>query len=449
MRKRESENQNIEYKECWRDEYLKEICAFANASGGCIFIGVNDKQNVVGISDAKKLMEDIPNKIANCLGIVSDIKLLKNKTLQYIKITVEQSSMPISYKGAYYRRSGSTKQELRGSLLQEFFFKKIGLSWDNVINKTAKIGDIDKQAIDYFLGKAVEAKRMTSISKKDSNKKVLSNLNLIDENERLKNAAILLFGKKPSKFFSSLSIEFRIGRFGINDTDLMFQDVVGGNIIQMADRVIEILKSKYLISPIHYKGLQRIEPLEIPEDALREAIFNSIIHKDYMGVHIQMKVYADRITLWNEGKLPEGYTIRKLLGKHSSKPRNKNIADVFYKAGFIESWGRGIDKIRDSVKKAGMQTPSFRDTGDGIEVTLYRKNDTANDTVNDTVKLSVLEATAFEIIKHDRTVRYSSLMLALHKSRPTIARTLRSLQEKHIIERSGSDKDGFWKISNN
>jgi len=113
----------------------------------------------------------------------------------------------------------------------------------------------------------------------------------------------------------------------------------------MADRVIELLKSKYLISPIHYEGLQRIEDLEIPEDALREAIFNAIIHKDYTGVHIQMKVWDDRIEIWNDGGLPYDMSIEKLLGPHTSKPRNVNIASVFYKAGFIESWGRGILKI--------------------------------------------------------------------------------------------------------
>ena len=140
-------------------------------------------------------------------------------------------------------------------------------------------------------------------------------------------------------------MEFKIGRFGKDEADLMFQDLVDGNIIQMTDRVLDILKSKYLISPIHYEGLQRIEPLEIPEDALREAIFNSVVHKDYSGAAIQMKVYADRILLWNEGNLPEGFTMDDLLGEHSSRPRNKNIANAFYRAGFIESWlGRKLGR---------------------------------------------------------------------------------------------------------
>ena len=132
------------------------------------------------------------------------------------------------------------------------------------------------------------------------------------------------------------------------------------------------LKAKYLISPIHYEGLQRIEPLEIPEDALREAIFNSIIHKDYNGPAIQMKVYRDRIELWNYGKLPEEITIEKLLGKHSSNARNKNIAASFYKAGFIEAWGRGISKIVTEFTEAGLKKPEFEDFCGGVLVTIYR-----------------------------------------------------------------------------
>ena len=92
---------------------------------------------------------------------------------------------------------------------------------------------------------------------------------------------------------------FKIGRFVNSDDDLRFQDIVEGNILEMADKVMNILKTKYLISPISYKGLQRIENLELPEEALREAIFNAIVHKDYTGAPIQLSVYNDKLILWN------------------------------------------------------------------------------------------------------------------------------------------------------
>ena len=118
---------------------------------------------------------------------------------------------------------------------------------------------------------------------------------------------------------------FKIGRFGSSDSDLRFQDVVEENVLDMPDRVMEILRSKYLTSPIHYEGLQRKEVLEYPEEALREAIINAIVHKDYTGTTIQLSVYDDKLILWNPGALPDSLSIDQLKQKHASFPRNKNI----------------------------------------------------------------------------------------------------------------------------
>jgi len=289
----------------------------------CI-IGVDDDGNVCGVKDIKSLMEDIPNKIVNTLGIVADVNKKKKGDLNYLEIIVQPSNVPISYQGKYHYRSGATKQELKGPALQQFLLKKMGQSWDGIICYGATIDDISEEAVRYFLRRGVENGRMPEKSLDDG------------------------------------------------DTDLIFQDSVGGDYIRMADNVIDLLKSKYLISPIHYEGLQRIEPLEIPEDALREAIFNAIIHRDQTGAHIQMKVYNDHIELWNDGGLPEGFTIDTLLGKHNSKPRNKNLAEIFYKAGFIESWGRGIEKITEGFEKAGLKKPEFQEFCGGVLVTIPR-----------------------------------------------------------------------------
>ena len=382
----QEESQNIEYKESWKDEYLKWICGFANAHGGKIFIGINDERKVVGIKHSKQLMEDIPNKIVTTLGIVADVNLHHQDNFDYIEICIEPSNIPIAYKGIYHYRSGSTKQELKGAALQHFILKKMGRSWDDIINERATIDDIDSKAIKYFLRKAVDAERMPVESLNDTPEEVLDNLHLIEDG-KLKNAAILLFGKEPARFFTCA--DFRLGRFIQDDTDLIFQDIVEGNIIQMADRVMETLKSKYLISPIHYEGMQRIEPLEIPEKALREAIYNAIIHKDYTGVQIQMKVFNDHIWLWNDGNLPENYTVETLLHKHTSKPRNLNIANAFYKAGFIESWGRGIGIIQAGFKNAGLSAPKLEATMGGVLVIMPRGCQKTNETVNDTATRQV------------------------------------------------------------
>ena len=367
------ECQNIEWKKTWSDEYLKWICGFANTQGGRLYIGVDDSEKVVGVANAQKLLEDIPNKIVTTLGIVAEVNLLSRNGRDYLEIVVPPSNIPIAYHGIYHVRSGSTRQELKGAALQQFLFRKMGLSWDDVVQERATLDAISPEAIDYFQRSAIRNKRMMASAYTNDVRTVLENLNLLDEDGHLKNAAILTFGKNPAKYFPLC--DFRIGRFGADETDLMFQDVISGDLIRMADRVVDVLRSKYLISPIHYEGLLRIEPLEIPEDALREAIFNAIIHKDYTGVHIQMRVYNDRIELWNQGRLPDELTPAKLLERHASYPRNKNIAEVFYRAGFIESWGRGIRKIVDGMKQAGLALPKIEDADGGVMATIYGNAD--------------------------------------------------------------------------
>ena len=118
-----SEHQNIEYKESWRDEYLKWICGFANAQGGKIFIGIDDKGKISGLVNYKQLMEEIPNKVVNHLGLVVDVNLRSKTKKHYIEIAVNPSDAPISYHGNYHYRSGSAKQELKGPALHQFLLK--------------------------------------------------------------------------------------------------------------------------------------------------------------------------------------------------------------------------------------------------------------------------------------------------------------------------------------
>ncbi|NJM17098.1 MAG: ATP-binding protein [Bacteroidales bacterium] len=118
------ENQNIEYKESWRDEYLKWICGFANANGGKLFIGIADNGKICGVIGVEKLLEDLPNKITSQLGIVCEVNLLQEDEKHYIEIIVPHYDVPISFHGKYHYRVGSTKQELQGAALNDFYFVK-------------------------------------------------------------------------------------------------------------------------------------------------------------------------------------------------------------------------------------------------------------------------------------------------------------------------------------
>lgn len=120
------EHQNEEWKESWRDEYLKWICGFANAQGGRIYIGMNDSGVVVGVPDYTRLLEDIPNKVQMSLGIMVDVNLLMESGLYYIEINVAPSAFAVNFKGEYHYRSGSTKQVLKGPALNDFLLRKMG-----------------------------------------------------------------------------------------------------------------------------------------------------------------------------------------------------------------------------------------------------------------------------------------------------------------------------------
>ena len=454
------ESQNIEYKESWRDEYLKWICGFANAGGGTIYVGVNDNKEIIGVDNSKRLMEDIRNKIVTHLGIVADVNLLHEGKMDYIEIIVEPSNIPIAYKGIYHYRSGSTKQELRGTALQQFILKKMGRSWDDIGNDRATIDDIDRKAIDYFLRKGIEAQRIPEDQREASTKDILDSLGLIDNDGLLKNAAILLFGKNPLRFFPSIA--FKIGRFGKNEADLMFQDVIDGNVIQMADRVMQILQGKYLVSPVRFEGMQRYETLEIPKEALREILYNAIAHKDYTGPDIQMHVYDDHLEIWNEGELPLGYTEETLMGRHSSKPRNRNIANAMFKAGFIDTWGRGYMKIREGFEAAGIPMPKVQNFCGGVQVTVQRTkfmqmmnvgnnvgNNVASNVVSSVVSVSQVQLTErqqeiYKLIKANSFISSKQMSVVLSVVHRTIQRDLAALQKAGIIIREGNTSAGQW-----
>ena len=445
------ESQNVEYKLFWKDDYLKWICGFAHAQGGTIYIGIDDNGNVVGLKDAKKLLEDIPNKVVNYMGIVADVNLHHKDDLDYISIGIEPSNVPISFRGKYYCRSGSTMQELNGSALQQFVLKRMGRSWDDIPNEHATIKDLDRKAIKYFLDNGIAADRIDKSESNSSTQRVLENLGLITEDGKLKNAALLLFAKNPRRYFTC--VEFKIGRFRRNVADLIIQDVIEGNIIQMTDRVVQVLKAKYLTSPIHYEGMKRREPLEVPEEALREILYNAIAHKDYTGAPIQMRVWDDYVEIWNEGGLPIGYTPDTLLKKHSSRPRNRNIANAFFKAGFIESWGRGYEKIFEGFKAAGLPMPTIEEADGGIRVSFQRNNQGNPQTISQTDATETPQKTSqktpqkiLELIEGNPQITTHEMAAIIGIDRRNIHRNIKKLREQGVLCRVGPDKCGHWEI---
>ncbi|MFU8861385.1 MAG: ATP-binding protein [Cyclonatronaceae bacterium] len=439
------ESQIIELKQTWRDEYLKWVCGFANALGGRIYIGVDDDGHVVGVNNASKLLEDLPNKIRDHLGLMPHVNLLQDDGKSYIEIIVEPSNVPISLRGSYYWRSGSVKQELKGQALNDFLMKKMGMSWDRAVEEKATLQDIDEYAIEYFRKDAARAGRLSDLSDL-SDHEVLKKLRLLTR-DGLTRAAIVLFGKNPGEFYPNLFV--KIGRFGTSDVDLRFQEVCEGNLIQMLRDVMEQLEKKFLIKPVRFEGIQRIEELEYPVAALREMLLNALVHRNYFGSMTQMKVYNDTLTLWNAGTLPEELSIEKLFQVHESIPRNPLIAEVCYRAGYIDSWGRGIQKIADSCKDAGLPPPAFSERSGGVLVTLTREQ------VKTPVKTQVKTPVETQVktpdailmtLKNDPSLTLAEVAHRIGKSVSAVERAAKKLGDQGKLKYIGPQKGGHWEV---
>lgn len=427
-----TETQTIEFKPSWRDEYLKSICAFANTDGGKLIIGVDDNGKPVGIKDSKKLLEDLPNKFKDILGIIPNIKVEKKKNKDVVIVEVQHSYAPISYHGRFYIRSGSTIQELKGKDLTRFLISKSGKNWEEYVEERATIEDINTETIEKF--KNIAVKRIPFVKDEKDPIKVLEKLNLLDDG-KLTRAAILLFGKNPKKFWTSAYI--KVGKF-LNDTDIVSSDDIEGNLFEQVEKTIELLRTKYLISEIRFEGIYRKEELEYPEEALREAIINAVIHRDYIGPHTQLKIYPDKIIIWNVGTLPKEIRIGELKKNHSSYPRNELLADVFFKAGLIEAWGRGTIKIIDECKKSGLPEPDFKEEFGGFAVYFYKDIYTEENLRK--MGLNERQIKAVKYIKEKGRITNKDYQKEFSVSRQTATRDLTELVDKALLELRGMGK---------
>ena len=441
-----TETQNIEYKQSWRDEYLKWICGFANAQGGTIFIGIDDKGKVCGVDDARKLMEDIPNKVRDLLGIVVDVNLHEKGGLQYLEIIADPYPYPISYKGQYHYRSGSTKQELKGAALDRFMMRKIGKTWDGVPVPYLKVEDLDNNTFNLFRRYAKLSGRMSEVDLTDDNQGLLDKLRLTD-GHYLKRAAALLFHPDPERYVTGAYV--KIGYFE-KDANLIYQDEIHGNLFQQSSATLELLTTKYLPAYISYKGIHRVETLPVPREALREAVLNAIVHKTYeSNTPIQIAVYDDRVEIWNTGVLPEGWTIEDFLRPHRSSPYNPDIAHAFFRAGEIESWGRGIQRIIGACKTAGCPEPIFRFDGTGVWQVFPRRTITKTITKTST-KSSANQMIILEFLKKNPEATVTDIMKVISGITMSGVRYhIAKLRQKGFLYRVGSTRAGHWEVIDN
>ena len=449
------ETQHIEWKESWRDEYLKWISGFANAEGGVLVIGKNNAGKVVGVADAERLLVDLPNKVQSVLGILVAVNLRKSAGKEYIEIVVDPYPYPVSYKGEYHVRSGSTKQELKGAALSRFLLQRLGKRWDGVPVPNVETADLDATSLKRFRERAGKSGRLPAEILKDDDAALIGKLHL-EEGAYLKRAAILLFHDDPERFVTGAFI--KIGYFR-RDEELVFHDEVHGSLFAQVDKAMDLLLTKYLSATLAYEGVQRVEKYPLPEVALREALMNAVAHKDYeSGVPIQISVYDNRIAIWNNGQLQQGWTVASLQAKHASQPPNPDIANVFFGAGMIEAWGTGIERMRRACVEQGLPEPVIREEAQGLWVefafaapvkTPVKKM--GNTQVEASVRASGKTSgkTSGKILTYlgrhpNATIPDLAKLLGITER--SVERSLQKLQEEQLLRRVGAAKGGHWVV---
>ncbi|MEP7271607.1 MAG: Fic family protein, partial [Acidobacteriota bacterium] len=333
------------------------------AEGGVLVIGRDDKGKAVGLPDAQRLLVELPNKIRDLLGVVAEVNLRTERGNDYLEIVTPAYPNPISYRGHYYQRSGSTLQELKGAALDRFLLRRYGRTWDGSPVPGVAVADLSPPALARFRSLAARSGRLDAAALAEADAGLLEKLKLT-EGSYLKRAAVLLFHPDPLWFVTGAFVKLGFFR---SESDLAYHDEIVGDLFSQVRQTQDLLFTKYLKAAVTYEDIVRVERFPVPREALREAVLNALIHRDYaVPAPVQIRVYDERLVLVNPAVLPDGWTQASLLAPHYSHPFNPDIANAFFRAGEIEAWGRGIQRIFDACQKEGAPEPVLRFEASGL-----------------------------------------------------------------------------------
>jgi len=360
------ETETLEFKGSLNEAFYKTISAFANTKGGTILLGVNNRGGIVGVEPSTKFLEDLSNRIVNKLSLYPEIVTRDIEDKRVIAVRVARSGYPVSYEARYYERVGNTTREISREKLRSLLSR--GKTWDSLTDGFS-LEQIDTETIRRFVRLAVERNRLTDVSQDELPEVVLGKLELMTDG-KLTNGAILLFGNNPQKHFINLCV--RIGRFK-TETTIIDDKWVRGNLFHQFDKTLNVLK-QHIGVRYEIKGIEREDIWDYPLPALREAVLNALIHRDYFNIanFTTIKVYDDHIWFSNPGGLPEGITVEQLKRPHQSYLRNPLVARVFYLAGYIEQYGSGTVRMVEWMRDAGLPEPEYKEEMGGFSVYFYK-----------------------------------------------------------------------------
>lgn len=434
----EGEGLTVEFKEKYTPKIDRDIVALANSKGGFIILGVNDSGKITGEKVTNQMKAEISTLARNCEPHITISKISQVDNTVVIEVP-EGEDKPYSCSSGYFRRLDAVTQKMTQKEVGLLFKNANTVTYEEQLCRGVTWNDVSKEKIQiYFKEAGISAGKINP-------QNILTSLNLAVK-DGIKNAGVLFFAREPRRHIiqcETILVSFK----GTKRTDIIDRKDVQDDLWTQYQEAMIFLK-RHLSVRTEIKGLDRMDYYEIPLEALREAVANALIHRDYSvrGTSIMIEVHEDRVIIKNPGGFPEGMSKDK-LGDLSVR-RNELIADIFARMHRVERMGSGFKRIRESMEKANLSFPKI--SSDEFFFIEFERPEKAKDTVVSIDEglsegLSEgLKTLLQSIIKHPG-IKAKDLSVVLN-GRPikTIERQIKALIELKLIERKGSRKTGGY-----
>ncbi|MBM3211088.1 winged helix-turn-helix transcriptional regulator [Candidatus Poribacteria bacterium] len=430
---KEGEGLSIEFKEKYTPKIDEDIVAYANTKGGYIIIGVTDNKKVVGEVLTNELKARITDLARNCKP---SIHIQADQVDNLVVVEVKEGdSKPYSCSTGYYRRLNGVTQKMSHDEIRIMFSENPVISFEERLNRDITWKDISREKIRTFLKEGnIGIKRVVA-------QDILASLN-VTRNNIIKNVGVLFFAKAPRQFI--LHCQMTLIAFKGKDRIHIFDRMdVQDDLLTQFNKAIFFLE-KHLNRRSEIRGVNRYDLYEIPIEALREAVANAIIHRDYniQGTSLMVEVYDDRVEITNPGGLPPGLS-KAALGKVSIR-RNELIADLFFRMDKVEKVGTGIIRMREMMKNAGLTKPKIKVNS---FFTIIFKRPLVSPQEYPQVALTELEKKLLYEIKKDPKISRKKLSTVLGIKPYTVKEYIERLKKKGALQRMGKTSSGYWLIN--
>lgn len=474
------EDTQLELCETVRKEAIaKTISSFLNGEGGQLIIGVKDNGTITGVQNAFQVEQDLKQYLLKNIipesPVTFSIEKINKKEIVMIKVW-GGSKKPYIFSGSiFYRRGSRTVQATSKEISELIHNRQLSEThWERQPVLGADLFDLDEYEIRNTIKQLQESGRGKAMS--DNIKEFLSYYGLY-ENGYLTNAAIVLFGKEPTRFIPQCRVRFAILKGGKTGASFSQDQYLEDNLFKNAEAIYDLLKKHISFSSNFDKTLwQRTDGFLYPMSALREGVMNALVHRDYSNPAgtISILIYPDRLEISNYGKLPPEIKLADLRRNHLSLPNNPYIAHVCFLKGYIERIGRGTLKIIEACKSAGMKAPVWSAESNAIKLTFFSKikmpvakvvvTKKITEGINKSIIAKVEDVTEgitegvtndvstrirdilLYILKNQKT-KVSDLMAQFNVSERTIKSNLKILSEAKLIEYKGSKIAGTYTLT--